>query len=212
MPPWLLEVDAIAFSSPVLGLLVEGGDADIADIAFERVLHRADAHDVALHRHIEGLRVLAQDGDGDRRVDRAAHQIDGLIERHALDRLAIDLADEIVGLDAGALGRRIVDRRDDLDEAVFHGDLDAEPAEFAAGLHLHVLVGFGIHVARMRIERGQHAVDRRIDQLGVVDRLDIIGAHALENVAEQIELAIGVRADRFGRRREGLQPEHGSRR
>jgi hypothetical protein len=31
------------------------------------------------------------------------------------------------------------------------------------------------------------------DQLGVVGLLDIVRAHALEDVAEQIELAIGVR-------------------
>ncbi len=33
---------------------------------------------------------------------------------------------------------RLVDRRHDLDQAVLHGDLDAEAAELAAGLHLHV--------------------------------------------------------------------------
>ena len=72
-------------------------------------------------------------------------------------------------------GRRIVDRRDHLDQAVFHGDLDAEAAELAAGLHLHVAEALGIHVARMRIEAGQHAVDRGFDQLAVVGLLDIVG-------------------------------------
>ena len=51
---------------------------------------------------------------------------------------------------------------------------------------------FGVHVARMRIEPGEHAVDRRLDQLGVVRLLDVVGAHALEHVAEQIELPVGV--------------------
>ncbi len=78
-------------------------------------------------------------------------------------------------------------------EAVFHRDLDAEAAELAAGLHLHVAEALGIHVARMRIEAGQHAGDRGLDQLAVVGLLDIVAAHALEHVAEQIELAIGVR-------------------
>src|SRR5258706_10077591 len=49
-----------------------------------------------------------------------------------------------------------------------------------------------IHVARMRIEPGQHAVDRRFDQLAVVGFLHVVGAHALEYVAEQAELPIGV--------------------
>ena len=49
----------------------------------------------------------------------------------------------------------------------------------------------------MRVERGQHAVDRRLDQLRVVRLLDIVGADALEHVAEQIELAVGVGGGRL---------------
>ena len=37
-------------------------------------------------------------------------------------------------------------------------DLDAEPAEFAAGLHLEVTKTTGIHVARMRIEPSEMLV------------------------------------------------------
>ena len=92
-------------------------------------------------------------------------------------------------LDAG----RVVDRRDHLDQAVFHRDFDAETAEFAAGLHLHVAEALGVHVARMRIEAGQHAADGGFDQLAVVGLLDVVAAHPLEHVAEQIELAIGIR-------------------
>ena len=44
----------------------------------------------------------------------------------------------------------------------------------------------------MRIERGQHAVDRRLDQLLVVRRLDVVVADALEHLAEQVELFIGA--------------------
>jgi hypothetical protein len=42
----------------------------------------------------------------------------------------------------------------------------------------------------MRVERGEHAVDRGLDQLFGVDRLDILGADAFEDVAEQVELFI----------------------
>src|SRR6266571_6508382 len=48
----------------------------------------------------------------------------------------------------------------------------------------------------MRIEPGQHAVDRGFDQLAVVRLLDIVGTHPFEHVSEQAELPIGV-----GRRR-----------
>ena len=114
------------------------------------------------------------------------------------------MGDDVVGHDAGLGGRRLVDRRHHLDQAVLHGDLDAEAAELAAGLHLHVAEALGIHVARMRIEPGQHAVDRQLDQLAVVGLFHVVGAHALEHVAEQAELPIGV-----GRRRPRARPvEH----
>ena len=51
-----------------------------------------------------------------------------------------------------------------------------------------------VHVARMRIERGDHAVDRRLDQLGVVGLFDVVGPDPLEHLAEQIELRIGMSA------------------
>ena len=53
----------------------------------------------------------------------------------------------------------------------------------------------------MRVEPGQHAVDRRFDEGVLVRHLDIVGADPLEHVAEQVELAIGV-----GRGRDRLAP------
>src|SRR3546814_7608676 len=44
----------------------------------------------------------------------------------------------------------------------------------------------------MRIERGEHAVDRRLDQLLVADLLDIFRPDALEDLAEEVELPVGV--------------------
>ena len=44
----------------------------------------------------------------------------------------------------------------------------------------------------MRIKRGDHAVDRALDQLGVVGLLDVVGPDALEHLAKQIEVRIGV--------------------
>jgi hypothetical protein len=52
----------------------------------------------------------------------------------------------------------------------------------------------------MRIERGQHAVDRAFDQRVVADVVDIVAAHLLEHVAEQVELLVGLgRVGRSGR-------------
>ena len=65
-----------------------------------------------------------------------------------------------------------------------------EAAEFAAGLHLHVVEILRRQVAGMRVERGEHAVDRGLDQLLRFHLFDILGADALEDVAEQVKLFI----------------------
>ena len=189
----------------ILRLLGEGADADIADIlVFGVRLDRAHADDVADDLDVERFLAFAQDGQRDRRIDLAAHLVDGLVEGETLDLLAIKLGDEIVGHDAGPGGGRFVDRRHHLDDAVFHGHFDAQPAEFAAGLHLHVLEALGGHVARMRIERGQHAVDRRFDQLLFFRHFDIVRPDAIEHVAEEIKLLVSVRVRRRGGRVESL--------
>ena len=139
-------------------------------------LFRGAAHDLELHR----------------RVDRAAHLVDRLVERHALGRIVVDRRDDVARHHARLGGRRVVDRADDLDQAVLLRHFDAETAELAVGLHLHVAIGLRVHVARVRVERTQHAVDRRFDQLRLVGLLDVVVANLLEHVAEQIELAIGV--------------------
>ena len=106
---------------------------------------------------------------------------------------AVDAGDAVARLDAGLGGGRAVDRRDHLDQAVFLRDFDADAAELALGGDLHVVIGLGVHVAGMRIEIGHHALDGGVDQLAVLHRAHIVGAHAFEGVGEQIELAVGAR-------------------
>ncbi len=108
-----------------------------------------------------------------------------------MDRVAIEMGDQITGLQPGAGSGGVVDWRYNLDQPIFHRHFDPEPAEFAAGLNLHVVEVFRIQVIRVGVERGQHAVDRRLDQRVVADFVDIIGAHALEHLAEEVELLIG---------------------
>ena len=145
---------------------------------------------------------LAQDGQSDRLTDGAAHHVHGLGERKAADRFTIDLRDQVARKHARVLGRCAGDRRDHLHEFVFHGHFDAEAAELAARLLAHILAVFGVEVGRMGIERGQHAVDRGLDQFGFIRRGHISRANALEDVAEDSELTIG-----FGRRR--VRRHHG---
>jgi hypothetical protein len=146
------------------------------------------AHDRDIDRRV---RTLAHDLQTDPGVGRALHLDHGLIEGQPGNGVVVDLGDHVAGHDAGFGGGRIVDRRHHLDEAVFHRDLDAEPAELAMRGLLHVAPALRIHVARMRIERGDHAVDRTFHQLAVVGLLDIAGTDAFEHVAEQIELSVG---------------------
>ena len=44
----------------------------------------------------------------------------------------------------------------------------------------------------MRIEPGQHAIDRSFDQLAVVGFFHVVGANALEYISEQIELPVSI--------------------
>src|SRR3546814_1723813 len=87
------------------------------------------------------------------------------------------------------MGRGIVDWRDNLDEAILHGDLDTKAAELALGLHPHVAEGFGIEVAGVRVERREHALDGKLDQVLVADLFHVVGSHALEHLAEQFQLS-----------------------
>jgi hypothetical protein len=116
----------------------------------------------------------------------------------------------VTGLEAGAVGRRVVDRRDHLDEAALHGDLDAEAAELALGLDPHVAVALLVQEARMRIERAQHALNRRFDEFLVGLFLYVVRSHAFEDAAEQLQLPIGLGA-LLGRARQA-KPEQEARR
>ena len=107
------------------------------------------------------------------------------------------MRDDVVGHDPGLGGGRVVDRSHNLNQAILHGDLDAKAAELAAGLHLHVAEALGIHVARMRIEPSQHAVDGQLDQLAVVGLLHIVRPHPFEDVAEQAQLPVGIGGGRL---------------
>ncbi len=46
-------------------------------------------------------------------------------------RLAVQADDQVAGLDAGMVGRRILYRRNDAYETIFHAHFDAEADEFS---------------------------------------------------------------------------------
>src|SRR5664279_1220166 len=182
-------------ANPLKGLFVELGDSNVADIvAFLMLAHRFDLNHSAGQLDIERVFAgAAQNLENHRGVRGAAHLVDRLIEAQALNVLIVDGGDNIARQYPRARGRGIVDWRHDLDRPVFLGDLNTKTTKLAASLNLHVAEALGVHVTRMRVKRTEHAVDRRLNELLLVRLLDIIGADFLENIAEEIEITVGIR-------------------
>src|SRR5207237_1080184 len=160
----------------VVGPLLELRQAHVAVAGLELLpLDALDLDDLARHGDVEDLgRVLALEGERDLRVLRPAHLLDRIDERHVLGELAVDLHDLVARLDTGPIGGRVLDRRHDGEQAVAVGDLDAEPAAARLGIDLELLVEIGCQVGAVRIEGGEHAVDRALDELLGLDVVDVV--------------------------------------
>ena len=174
------------------GLFLELGDADVADAVVQHLAaHAAHLDDVAHDLQHDGLGTIgAHDGQRDRRLGRAAHELDRFVQRHALGGRVVDLDDEVAGHHAGA--RRACPRwGNDLDEAVLGADLDAQAAELALRGGLHFAEGLGVQVGRVRIQVGHHAGDRVADERLVINRFDIVVLDRGEDVAQLPELVQG---------------------
>ncbi len=137
--------------------------------------------------------LLALDAEQDRAAGRPTHLVDRVVQGQPLDGLAVDAEDQVARFHAGARRGGVVDRADDFDQAAIGGDLKAKAAELALGLHLHVGPLLLVHVRAVGVEAGEHAVQRVLDQVAVLDRLDVVGADLLEYVAEQGQQMVGVR-------------------
>ncbi len=64
----------------------------------------------------------------------------------------------------------------------------------------------------MGIEPGEHALDRAFDELLVGDGFDIVAAHLVEHLGEEVDrdlAAIGRGRDRAGERSEGDKSDRG---
>src|SRR4029079_14865101 len=106
------------------GLLVELCDADVANVTLHARADRKNVNHVAGDGNIKRLvHAFANDLQADLAVDWTAHLVDRLVQSKSLNRLVVDMADDVVGQDAGLGCRSFVDRRNNLDEPVLHGDL-----------------------------------------------------------------------------------------
>ena len=89
-------------------------------------------------------------------------------KQRVLERFTIRPDDVITGFQARPLGRRTVDRRDDIDIRIALANLDAQTAEPAPGLFAKRLQMLLVQIAAVIVERSQHAVDSRLDKFLVL--------------------------------------------
>ena len=83
-------------------LFAKRRNPDIADIfAFHPGPDGADFDNRPGHRNIKRITALAADREFQIAADFAAHLFDGLLQRFADDRFAIEMRDQISSLDAG---------------------------------------------------------------------------------------------------------------
>jgi hypothetical protein len=137
------------------------------------------------------------------------------------------VGDIVARLDPCAPGRRVLGRGDDLHGAVLDRDAEPETAVIAVGRSLELVEVGCFDIGAMRVERGEHAVDRALDERLVVDLVHIIGLHALVDAHELLELLVigrvrggkgagghrnqGERSDERDRRKELRSEFHNSR-
>ena len=184
----------------LLQVLPRGEDV-AADIAGEFIDHymadravldlpgnRLELDQAARHIEVEGLVAAGtKHGEADRGAGLAAHAGNRFVEFEAVDQFAIEMGNVVARLDAGFVGRTAAEGRDDLNRAIFADNRQAETGIIAVDHRFEPLEVRSVEIAGMRVQRGQHTVDRAVDQDIVLDRLDITCLDALvdrEQLAE----------------------------
>ena len=173
----------------------EAGDANVPVARAECGLRDAVHLDVrALQgevEHLTGARAAHGQPHGGSRLAAHAGDRRGNIRPHVA---AIDLRDEIAGTQSGTRGRRALDRVQDLHGRILGGDLDPDARIRAHRAQANFLELVVVQECRMRIETGDHAAHRILEQLVIIDVIDVVALHALEYLGEQVRLFPGQRA------------------
>ncbi len=130
------------------GIFLEGSHAQVAVVVFDALgLNALHLDDFTRQRDFQRLGLaLAQDRQLDLGFRLAAHALHRIRQGQPFDQGIVEFEDEITGFDPGPVRRGILDRRNDLDQTVFHADLNAQSAEFALRTDLQVLVSVGIKI------------------------------------------------------------------
>ena len=170
-------------------------------------------HPDLLARDLEVLRLgpaLTRDRDGHLGAGLAPHALDGVGELHVLRGEAVDLDDAIAGLEPRAVGRGALDGRHDGEDVVLQRDLDAEAAEAARRLDLHLAIALGIEERAVRVEAAERPLDGAVDQVFRGHLVHVLVLDDRKHLREQPELLVRRAAARrlAGRRASERQREH----
>ena len=99
----------------------------------------------------------------------AAHARDGSFDVVGVDGNVVDGDDDVAGQNAGALGRRTLERRHDRDLAVVEVHVEPDARVVARRADPDVFVFVGVEEGRMLVEVGDDAADRGFDDPLVID-------------------------------------------
>src|SRR5690606_9794063 len=130
------------------GAFLELCHTDIADAVVQHFAAHAAHLDHIAHDsdHQRLVTTLSHDGQHDGGFGFATHQLDGVVQRHALGRLAVDMGNQVACKYARPCRRRVFDGRDDLRHAVLAADFYTQPPEAALRDGLHFLERLGVEV------------------------------------------------------------------
>ena len=160
------------------------------DVARLRVDHeiRRDRRDVHLvAQQLDGERLLvaaAFDLDVDARAARAAQLVHRLVGVPPLRALSVDRRDDVAGADALLVRGRPLehDERGDVFADLQDRHADAVIAPFLALAHLRVFLRR--EIARMRVQRAEHAANRAGDEILGIDLVVIVRLDGAQRVGE----------------------------
>ena len=124
----------------------------------------------------------------------AAEFFHGIADGHFFGGLAVDFHNAITGANAGFETGAVVHRRNDGDVRVLRGNHDAEAAKLAAGVFAEVVEFARLHVLGVRVEGGDHALERAVDEgfVGGLVAIDIVLVDHLQHTRELGDVGVGV--------------------
>ena len=172
----------------------EAGEPDVADAVVEQLGNHGLVGDRRANQvELARLLPLVLHDDRDARARLSAHPVHCLLQLHGDGGVGVDLRDHIALLDACAPRRRVLQHLSHRQAVVDHRDDEAEPAELAARLDLHLLVEVRLQQPAVRIQRREHAVDGGVFDLALVALRDEVVADEREHLAHlQGDLPDGI--------------------